>query len=367
MGAIAEIFRRHGPQYLELYGDRMVPSHRKALSDILECRTEAGGGHVFECDRCGKLHYAYHSCRNRSCPQCHGKQTEAWLDKGRKELLPVPYFHVVLTLPAELREIVRSNREILLSALMQAAAASLTTLAKDPRFVGGTISILSVLHTWTRALITHPHVHCPVPGGGLAPDRASRLAAHDGYLVPVRALSQIFLAQFVALARKRLPGIELPQSIWKKEWVVYTKPTVQGSETVLQYLGRYVRRIAISNCRILSFEDGRVTFRYKDWRAREWKTATLSAEEFVRRYLQHVLPRGFHKVRSYGLLSPANRALLDWARFLLTGDEDSGSDEAAIAAETADVPKETLPLCPHCGVGRLIPVGRLPPGAGGPP
>lgn len=362
MGALAEIFRQYGSQYLELYGDRMLPSHRKALRDILECRTAACGRHVFECDHCRKLHYAYHSCRNRSCPRCHGIQTEARLDKRRAELLPVPYCHVVFTLPAELREIVRSNQEILLSALMQAAAASLISLAKDPRFVEDTISILSVLHTWTRALITHPHVHCLVPGGGLAPDRASWLPAHDGYLVPVRALSAIFRAQFVTLASKRLPEIELPQSIWKEEWVVYTKPTVQGSETVLQYLGRYVRRIAISNRRILSVEDHRVTFRYKDW-----KSATLSAEEFIRRYLQHVLPRGFHKVRFYGLLAPANRALLDWARFLLTKDEDFGSDDPANTAEPPDVPKETHPLCPHCGVGRLTPVGPLTPAARGPP
>jgi hypothetical protein len=367
MGAIAEIFRQYGSQYLERHGDRMLPSHRKALRDILECRTEACGGHLFECEHCRKLHYAYHSCRNRSCPQCHGKQTEAWLDKRRAELLPVPYFHVVFTLPAELREIVRSHQGVLLSALMQAAAASLIKLAQDPRFVGGTISILAVLHTWTRALIYHPHVHCLVPGGGLAPDRSSWLGAHDGYLVPVRALSPVFRAQFVALARKRLPDIDLPRSIWEKDWVVYTKPTVQGSEAVLRYLARYVHRIAISNPRILSVENGQVSFRYKPWSASAWKTATLAAEEFIRRYLQHVLPKGFHKVRLYGLLAPANRTLLDWARFLLTQDEDFGSDDPANAAQFPNVAKEALPLCPHCALGRLIPVARLMPGARGPP
>lgn len=367
MGAIADIFRQYGPEYLDRHGDRMLPSHRKAVRDILDCRTEACGGHVFECDHCRKLHYAYHSCRNRSCPECQGEQAQKWLERRRAELLPVLYFHVVFTLPAELREIVRSNQEILLSALMQAAAASLMKLAKDPRFVGGMISILSVLHTWTRALIYHPHVHCLVPGGAIAADRKSWLPARDGFLVPVTALSPIFRAQFIALARKRLPGVDFPQSLFEKDWVVYTKPTVCGNEAVLQYLGRYVRRIAISNRRILAVEDGRVTFRCKDWSANEWKTTTLPAEEFIRRYLQHVLPRGFHKVRFYGLLAPGNRPLLDWARFLLSREDDPASEDPPIAAEAPERQKESFPACPHCGVGRLIPVGRLLPGAREPP
>jgi hypothetical protein len=367
MSAIADIFRQYGPEYLERHGDRMLPSHRKAVRDILDCRTVACGGHVFECDHCRKLHYAYHSCRNRSCPQCHGEQTEKWLEMRRAELLPVPYFHVVFTLPAELREIVRSNQEVLLSTLMQAAAASLMKLAQDPRYVGSMIGILSVLHTWTRALVYHPHVHCLVPGGGMAPDHKSWLPARDGYLVPVTALSPIFRATFVALARKRLAGIDLPRSIWEKDWVVYSKPTVQGSEAVLQYLGRYVRRIAISNRRILSVEDGRVTFRYKDWSANDWKTTTLPAEEFIRRYLQHVLPKGFHKVRFYGLLGPASRSLLHFARFLLSREEDPPDRDPANTTETLKSRKAELPLCLHCGVGRLIPVGRLLPGARGPP
>jgi hypothetical protein len=367
MGALSEIFRQYGPDYLERHGDRMLPSHRKAVHDILDCRTEACGGHVFECDTCGKRHYAYHSCRNRSCPRCQGEQTQAWLERRRAELLPVPYFHVVFTLPAELREIVRSNQEILLSVLMQAAASSLMKLAADPRYVGGRVSILAVLHTWTRALIYHPHVHCLVPGGSLSPDLTSWLPARRGFLVPVEALSPIFRAQFVAMARKHLPGVDFPQSIWNKDWVVYTKPTVRGSEAVLQYLGRYVHRIAISNRRILSIEDGQVTFRYKDWSANAWKSATLTAEEFIRRYLQHVLPKGFHKVRFYGLLAPANRELLDWAKFLLSRVADPNPEMPENDPEPPAPQPPELPLCPHCGVGRLIRLGRFPPGARGPP
>lgn len=367
MGAIADIFRHYGPEYLERHEDRMLPSHRKAVRDIMECRTEACGGHVFQCDHCGAVHYAYHSCRNRSCPQCQGEQTEKWLEMRSAELLPVPYFHVVFTLPGELREIVRSNQEVLLSTLMQAAAASLMELARDPRYVGGMIGILSVLHTWTRALNYHPHVHCLVPGGGMAPDHLSWLPAHHGFLVPVKPLSSIFRAQFVALARKKLPGIDLPQAIWEKDWVVYTKPAVQGSRPVLQYLGRYVHRIAISNRRILSVEDGRVTFRYKDWSAGDWKTTTLSAEEFIRRYLQHVLPKGFHKVRFYGLLAPRNRSLLNWAGFLLSREEEPAGDDSPNDAEAPKFPKQELSVCRHCGIGRLILVGRLLPGVRGPP
>jgi hypothetical protein len=367
MSAIADIFRQHGPEYLERHRDRMLPSHRKAVQDILDCRTGACGGHVFECDHCRKLHYAYHSCRNRSCPQCQGEQTERWLELRRAELLPVPYFHVVFTLPAELREIVRSNQEVLLSVLMQAAASSLMKLAADPRYVGGMIGLLSVLHTWTRALIFHPHVHCLVPGGGMAPDHKSWLPARDGFLVPVTALSPIFRAKFVALARKKLPGIDFPQSIWEKDWVVYTKPAVQGSEPVLRYLARYVCRIAISNRRILSIEDGRVSFRYKDWKANEWKTTTLPAEEFIRRYLQHVLPKGFHKVRFYGLLAPANRSLLHWARFLLSKEDELTGEDLVNGLGPSKPETKELPICPHCGAGRLIPVGRLLPAARGPP
>lgn len=362
MSALSEIFLQYGLDYLERHGDRMFPSHRKALRDILDCRTEACGGHVFEGDTCGKIHYAYHSCRNRSCPQNQGEQTPTWLDRRRAELLPVPYFHVVFTLPAKLCEIVRSNQEILLSVLMQAATASLMKLAGDPRCVEGRVSILSVLHSWIRTLIYHPHLHCLVPGEGLSPAQVSWLPALRGFLVPVEALSPIFRARFIVLAGKHLPSVSFPRSIWRKDQVVYTKPTVKGSEAILRYLGRHVHRIAISNRRIVSVEDGRVTFRYRDWKARVWKSVTLSAEEFIRRYLQQVLPKGFHKARFYGLLAPANRELLDWAKFLLSRVADPNPEIPENDPEPPAPEPPELPLCPHWGAGHLIRVGGSDPG-----
>ena len=366
MPHLAEIFREYGPEYLQRFGDRMLPSHRRALADIARCRTESCGGHVFQCDHCGFLHYAYHSCRNRSCPQCHGPDTRHWLKARRKELLPLTYFHLVFTLPKELRDIVRSHQVKLLGILMHAVALSLAKLARDPRYVGGKIGVLSVLHTWTRALIYHPHVHCLVPAGGLSADGASWLVPPEGFLVPVRALSRIFRAKFIALARKALPDIHFPESVWHVEWVVYCKPSVQGTEKVLQYLARYVHRIAITDNRILSMDDGQVTFRYKDSREKKWKTISLPAMEFIRRFLQHVLPRSFHKVRYYGLLAPCNRHLLEQARSLVT-DEDACPKQTEDSHHNLELSKPSYVRCPSCKVGHLIHVksvfspGRAPP------
>ena len=262
------------------------------------------GGHVTQCDACGAEHYVYHSCRNRSCPSCHGASTEAWLSARETELLPVPYFHVVFTLPAELRALVRSHQRVLLGVLMRTAAETLQALAADPHYVGGTLGILAVLHTWTRTLGYHPHVHCLVPGGGLAADGVTWRRARGTYLVPVRALSVRFRARFMARLNAALPDVVVPAAVWTKSWVVYAKPTVQGSALVLRYLARYVHRVAITDARILTVDASTVTFRYQDARARAWRTLTLAGEEFLRRFLQHVLPRGFHKVRYYGFWRP---------------------------------------------------------------
>jgi hypothetical protein len=299
-----------GAEYLERFGTGMLPSHLRAVRDIAECRTESFGGHLAVCDHCGEWRYSYHSCRNRSCPKCHGSDTEKWLDERRSELLSVAYFRLVFTVPKELHGIFRTHQRILSSILIKAVASSLMDLARDPRCVGGTIAVLWVLHTWTRALLYHPHVHCLVPGGGLSDDECSWLAARTRFLVPVRALSEIFRARFMDLARRALPGKAFPDSLWDTDWVVYSKPSVQGADNVLRYLARYIHRIAITNKRIRSVENGEVTFRYKDSRERCWKTMTLPALEFMRRFLQHVLPGAFHKVRSYGLLAPANRQRL---------------------------------------------------------
>jgi hypothetical protein len=362
---LARIFREHGGEYLARYGQRMLPSHRRALIDIVQCRTEALGGQLLQCTQCGKLHYVYHSCRNRSCPQCHGTQTREWLSARRQELLPVTYFHLVFTLPKELRDLVRTHQESLLNALMRAASHALLKLASDPRYVGGKIGILAVLHTWTRAMVYHPHVHCLVPGGGISPT-GQWVAARKKFLVPIRPLSEIFRARLIKLARSALPDVKFPESLWKTPWVVYAKPSVQGAEKVLSYLARYVHRIAITNHRILSAANGKVTFRYQSSRDKRWKTMTLEALEFMRRFLQHVLPHGFHKVRYYGLLAPSNREVLQRIRTLLA-EHHAQAETGYVQPPQARPSSSDLLRCPYCATGTLVWVARISPCGRSPP
>jgi hypothetical protein len=360
MPGVADAVRRFGPTYLARHGAVMLPSHRRALRDLAACRTAALGGHVTQCDHCGAEHFVYHSCRNRSCPTCHGATTAAWLAAREAELLPVPYFHVVFTLPSELRAVVRAHQRPLLAALMSAAAESLQALAGDPRYVGGTLGILAVLHTWTRALVYHPHVHCLVPGGALAPDGTWRPArAH--FLVPVRALAAGFRARFLACVKPRCPDVVVPARLWRTPWVVYCKPTVQGSARVLQYLARYVHRVAITDARILRVDGEGVTFRYTDGRTHRWRTMTLAGDEFLRRFLQHVLPRGFHKVRYYGLWRPAAAARRAQLRAQLDRSAPSPATPPRVAEPRADAPR-----CPACARGVLRIVRHLAPHAGAP-
>lgn len=252
MPTLGDVATRFGEEYVARHGAAMLPSHRRALYDLSACRTAALGGHVSGCDHCGYEHFVYHSCRNRSCPTCHGAATAAWTAARMRELLPVPYFHVVFTVPSELREVIRAHQRLALGLLMSTAAESLQALAADPHYVGGTLGILSVLHTWTRALIYHPHVHCLVPAGGLAPDGETWCAARADYLLPVRALSVRFRARFLARLRSALPDIVIPASVWTRPWVVYCKPNVQGTEAVLRYLARYVHRVAITDSRLVA-------------------------------------------------------------------------------------------------------------------
>jgi len=363
--ALADVIRRYGPAYIERFGDRMPPSHRRAMRDLAACRTAALGGQLTRCDHCGDERYVYHSCRNRSCPACHGSETRHWASARRAELLPVPYYHVVFTLPKELRGTVRSHQRKLLSALVTAAAHSLIQLAADPRYAGGRIGLLSVLHTWTRDLAYHPHVHCLVPGGALTRDGRQWVPTRATFLVPVRALSVLFRARFMALARKALPAERFPESIWKTSWVVYCKPTVQGVAKVVDYLARYVHRIAITNSRLVSAEDGTVTFRYKDAEAQRWRTTTLPATEFLRRFLQHVLPRGFHKVRYYGLLSPAYRQTLRQVQLVLSpGRPDTGSGIRSPGCTSEDAlpsaPDRAPYKCTSCHAGVLLVIAWIP-------
>ena len=359
MPEIADIFRRYGAEYRQRFGQDLLPSHRRALEDLQNCRTSVLGGHVYTCDHCGQEQYAYHSCRNRSCPKCHANDTEAWLAARQKELLAVPYFHVIFTLPEELRLLVRSHQKILYGLLMKTAASALIKLAGDPHYVGGLIGVLAVLHTWTRTLVYHPHVHCLVPAGGVDADGIWRRARKD-YLVPNGPLSRIFRGMFRDGLAKLLPEVKVSPALWKKDWVVYCKP-IQGPQPVVNYLARYVHHIALSNSRIVSIEDGHVTFQYQEVDTSAWKTMTLEAHEFIRRFLQHVLPTGVHKVRYYGLWHPGRRPLLRQVQLALaleTSTPMPATAESQPARSCGEHSWEGRP-CPCCRQGVLVWQRRL--------
>ena len=366
MPELAEIFRIYGGAYREQFGPQMLPSHRRALRDIAACRTEALGGQLTECQRCGHRHPVYHTCRHRCCPKCHVTDTARWLAKRQAELLPVPYAHAIFTVPEALREPVRRHQKTLYGVLMKAAAEALMELAADRHYVGGQIGMLAVLHTWGGAMVYHPHVHCLIPAGGLTAD-GEWLSARKRYLVPVQALSRIFRGKFMAQARKAHPELVFPEALWKTDWVVYCKPAVQGADKVLNYLGRYVHRVAITNRRITSISQGRIDFRCKDSRSESWKTTSLPAQEFIRRFLQHVLPKRFHKVRYYGLLSPSNRNALKRVQLLLSKPETVEAQAEKGTPQEPSHSKEISRLCPRCGSGGMVVMGRLPRQCRAPP
>jgi hypothetical protein len=288
---IADVFRRFADDYLNLHGATMLPSHRRAIADVLRCRTAALGGHVYRCGVCDAEIFSYHSCKNRSCPKCHTEQTRRWLEARRAELLPVDHFHVTVTVPEELRALFRANQRPCYGLLMKAAAEAIIELARDPRYVGGTVGVLAVLHSWTQQLMYHPHVHCLVTGGGISADGQVWWPARQGFLVPEKALAVLVRGKLMAALAKRWPDLILPKSVWAKQWVVHCTPWGKGEPAVLDYLARYAFRIAISNSRLIALDDGTVSFRYKKRKARRWRTCRLPGAEFMRRFLQHVLPR----------------------------------------------------------------------------
>lgn len=360
---VADVLRQYGPAYLEQFGAQMLPSQRRACEDLLRCRTAALGGHLYQCNACGHRHYSYHSCRNRSCPKCHAGDTQTWLQQRQAELLPVPYYHVIFTLPQELRDFTRRHQKRMYGLVLQAAATALLKLTADPHYVGGRVGVLAVLHTWGSTLTYHPHVHCLVTGGGVSPDGQQWLPARPDYLVPVQALSRLFRGLVLDRIQRQFPQLELPASVRQKDWVVHCKPAVQGTEKVLAYLGRYIHRVALTNSRLVSLENGKVTFRYRDSRTGQTKTLTLDAQEFLRRFLQHVLPRGVHKVRYYGLWSPSHRDQLHaWQQRLAPAPVRP----PRAAVEQIPCPPPSRP-CPYCRTGTLVYVRRLPPQGRPPP
>jgi hypothetical protein len=351
---LTDLVRQYGPAYVERFGAAMLPSHLRAIQAITSCRTPVLGGHVAQCMACGAEHLFYHSCGHRACPQCGREATEEWIERQRELLLPVPYFHLVFTLPAELRFLVRSHQKALLSALFQAAFESLAALCADPCYLGGRIGALAVLHTWTRTLEWHPHIHMLVPAGALAPDGRTWLPLPQRkkrFLVPVRALAKRFRWRFLHLARRAVPGIPLPEVVWKKRWVVFAKSAVQGADKVLDYLGRYVHRTALSDKAILHCDGRTVAVAYRRSSDGQKRTMLLPIFELLRRFLQHVPPKGFHRVRSFGLLHPAHRETLHRLQLLL----------APRPPEQEPPPSRPRPdlRCPHCGERALVLTERL--------
>jgi len=341
---VADIFRQHAAAYQHKYGDRILLSHKKAIRAILQCRTEALGGHVFTCSACAQVQYRYHSCRNRHCPKCQSGRGQEWLETQRDFLLGVPYFLLTFTLPQELRKVARSNQKAIYSLLFRAAAQATQRLAQDPRFVGGQLGMIGVLHTWGRNLSYHPHVHYLVPAGGLAPE--GWRPARRKFLLPVKALSNIYRAKFRDGLRKCDLFNEVPEQVWQQKWVVHCKPVGDGLGA-LKYLAPYIFRVAISNRRIVRLEDGQVTFRYKDTASGKTRHCQLSAEAFIRRFLQHVLPKGFVKVRYYGLFSPGKRQALARVRAQLESPP-KGQVPEAMAAEEPDREEASAQSCPQC-------------------
>ena len=323
--------------------------------------------------------HSYHSCKNRSCPTCHRDETERWLTARKAELLPCPYFHVTITVPQELRDVLRANQRDGYAALMQAAALSIVELARDKRYVvsqtrlrhvGGTVGVLAVLHTWTQQLVYHPHVHCLVTGGGVSADGKSWCQARPDYLVPTRALAKLVRGKLKAALAKRRPDLVLPEAAWRKPWVVHCTSWGDGAEAVLEYLARYVYRVAITNNRIVGLDDTGVTIRHKHRASGRWLTTHLTGHEFMRRFLQHVLPKGLHKIRYYGLWHPSRRAQAARARLLLQLDQpttasttvsegEPDADTTARSSATGTV--APVRVCPSCKEGRLVEVGRLYP------
>jgi hypothetical protein len=364
---VANVFRRFAADYLSAHGASMLPSHRRAIEDILSCRTAALGGQVWRCDQCDTEMFSYHSCRNRSCPKCHTAQTQEWLERRRAEMLPVPYFHITITVPEELREVLRANQLDGYGVLMRASAAAIIELARDPRYVGGTVGVLAVLHTWTQQLNLHPHVHCLVSGGGISEDASTWRPARRRFLVPIKALAKLVRGKFRAMLRQKCPDMIIPDAVWRKRWILHVTAWGNGEQAVLDYLARYVFRVALTNARIVRLDDETVTIQYKERKTGRSRTCRLSGQEFMRRFLQHVLPRGFHKVRYFGLWHPAQRHNAARVRQMFQLQATPKFDPPPDFVVPPLVPSGAEPappidpqICPHCQ-GRLIFIRTLSP------
>jgi hypothetical protein len=359
MTTLGEIFRRYGPAYRARFGRSLSQSQLRAMQAIEACRTEALGGHVYRCPSCQFTRYSYHSCRNRHCPTCQQEATQAWLAEQHALLLPVPYFLVTFTLPSELRAIARAHPETIYPLLFRTSAAALQQLARDPRFLGGQIGMLGVLQTWTRDLRYHPHVHYLVPALALTPDAKRWLVGNHDFLVHVKPLGQLFRAKF-RIGLRQTPGTgQVDARVWAKSWVVDCRPVGSGL-SALKYLAPYIFRIALSNNRIEQVANDAVTFRYTEGKTGAHKRATLPVDTFIGRFLAHVLPKGFVKVRTYGLLHPSKRPLLAEVRSILALGQTAVSHPRAVVALEPLVAVPDVRRCPSCGQPMQL-VQTLPP------
>jgi ribosomal protein L37AE/L43A len=383
---VAEVIRSCRDVFLQRYGASLTSEQRRALDDLTACRTAALGGHVLECPGCGHQEVSYNSCGNRHCPKCQATAAARWLETQAADLLDTPYFHVVFTLPGALGPVALGNPRAVYGLLMRAAAKTLLEVAANPKYLGAEVGVLSVLHTWGQNLTLHPHVHCVVTGGGLSPDESRWIAGRDDFFLPVRVLSRVFRGKFLAglrtafqRGRLRFPGRSaalarpgrfdrlIAQTV-RTEWVVDAKPPWGGPATVLKYLARYTHRAAISNHRLVGLADGQVSFRWKDYaHGGRRGTMTLTAVEFVRRFLMHVLPMGFVRVRHCGLLANRHRReKLARCRELLGRTvtpqaETAPADPVPVPPPGREAAATPTRVCPRCGAGRLVVVAEFPP------
>ena len=374
---VADIFRNHGPAWRRANAGHVSLAQLKVMAAIEACRTTALGGHVAACTECGHEHIAYNSCRNRHCPKCQGVAARDWLERRAADLLPVPYYHVVFTLPAPIADIAYTNKAVVYDLLLRASAETMQTIAADPKHLGARIGMTAVLHTWGSAMTHHPHVHIIVPGGGLSTDGTRWIACRPGFFLPVKVLSRLFRRLFLAgLAAahaagqlrffSRCAGLADPAAfaahiapLSKSEWVVYAKVPFGGPQAVLAYLSRYTHRVAIANSRLIVADADTITFRWKNYRANgraRQKLMHLATDEFIRRFLLHVLPRGFHRIRHYGLFANGARVRnIETIRKRLNAEPPDAEPAAGdTEAEEAVATRTLRQPCPACGGPMIV-------------
>lgn len=372
MVEVADIFRTYGRAYRSKYKlpKRMI----KVMSAIENCRTAKLGGHIDECDECGHIRISYNSCRNRHCPKCQSLTKEKWLMDRKNDLLPIEYFHIVFTIPDKLNSLILRNQKELYNILFKSVSETLLELGKKPKYLGAEIGFISVLHTWGQNLMDHPHIHCIVPGGGLSRDSKKWISCREHFFIPIKVLSRLFRGKFlsqlknaykeekiqfhgcIVALKKEINFQEFLNELYQKEWIVYSKPAFKNPEHVIEYLGRYTHRVAITNSRIREIRNGKITFQYKDYKQEnKKKEMTIEADEFIRRFMMHILPDRFVKIRHYGILSNRNRKTkLRRSKELLGVSIKEAKEKKSWQELLIEVTGNDPTKCPCCKTGRLV-------------